>query len=172
MAMFMKSPCRDTNNSVNAQSQGATLSSEIGTAFAATFFSVITLTQLLFQKKASYHDVKIAACFAHYRPSPGNILNQHFAEQEHGKITERCANFNVLEPYVALSIYPLETVANFRYLLGRILTIRDNDWAAARSNLQKAIKRWATISRVLIRESASPRISAFFYKATIQTILG
>jgi hypothetical protein len=65
---------------------------------------------------------------------------------------------------------PLETVANFRYL-GRILTIRDNDWAAARSNLQKAIKRWATISRVLIRESASPRISAFFYKATIQTIL-
>jgi hypothetical protein len=33
---------------------------------------------------------------------------------------------------------PLETVANFPYL-GRILSIRDNDWAAARSNLQKSI---------------------------------
>jgi hypothetical protein len=89
---------------VNAQSQDATPSSEIGTAYAATFFSVIILTQLLFQKKASYHDVRIAACFAHYRPSPENILDQHFAEKEHGGITERCASFNLLEPYVALSI--------------------------------------------------------------------
>jgi hypothetical protein len=64
----------------------------------------------------------------------------------------------------------LETVTNFQYL-GRTLTIRDNDWTAARSNLQKAIKQWAMISRVLIRESASPRISVLFYKATIQTIL-
>jgi hypothetical protein len=65
---------------------------------------------------------------------------------------------------------PLETVTNFRYL-GQISMTRDNDWAAARLNLQKAIKRWAMISRVLTRESASPRISVLFYKATIQTVL-
>jgi hypothetical protein len=65
---------------------------------------------------------------------------------------------------------PIETVTKFKYL-GRILTSRDNDWEAARCNLKKAKQRWATISRVLIREAASPKISALFYKATIQTVL-
>jgi hypothetical protein len=60
-------------------------------------------------------------------------------------------------------------VNTFRYL-GRILTYRDSDWLAARSNLTKAKQRWGTISRVLARESASPRVSAIFYKAAIQTI--
>jgi hypothetical protein len=65
---------------------------------------------------------------------------------------------------------PIETVTTFRYL-GRIITSRDNDWEAARRNLHKAKERWALISRILMRESATPRISALFYKATIQTIL-
>jgi hypothetical protein len=66
---------------------------------------------------------------------------------------------------------PIETVADFHYLR-RILTSHDNDWAAARWNLKKAKQWWATISRVLAHESASPRISALFYKAnTIQTVL-
>jgi hypothetical protein len=66
---------------------------------------------------------------------------------------------------------PLETVTNFWYL-GRIWTLRDNDWAATWSNLQKVIKWWAMISHVLICKSASPRISALFYKAPmIQTVL-
>jgi hypothetical protein len=65
---------------------------------------------------------------------------------------------------------PIETVTTFKYL-GRILTSRDNDWEAAYRNLKKAKQRWATISRILARESASPRISALFYKAVIQTVL-
>jgi hypothetical protein len=64
----------------------------------------------------------------------------------------------------------IEMVHEFRYL-GRPLTANDNDWAALMWNLGKARKRWAMISRVLAREGASPRISAMFYKATIQTIL-
>jgi exonuclease III len=65
---------------------------------------------------------------------------------------------------------PIETVTAFRYL-GRVITSRDNDWEAARRNLHKAKERWASISRILMRESATPRISALFYKATIMTIL-
>jgi hypothetical protein len=65
---------------------------------------------------------------------------------------------------------PIETITNFRYL-GRPLTSNDSNWAAARYNLTRARQRWALIARVLSRESASPRISAIFYKATIQTVL-
>jgi hypothetical protein len=65
---------------------------------------------------------------------------------------------------------PIETVTTFRYL-GRILTSSDSDWAAARSNLTKSRQRWTNISRILARESATSRISALFYKATIQTVL-
>jgi hypothetical protein len=65
---------------------------------------------------------------------------------------------------------PIETVPNFCYL-GRILTSRDDDWMAARTNLHKARDRWKLISRVLTHDSASPRISALFNKATVQTVL-
>jgi hypothetical protein len=64
----------------------------------------------------------------------------------------------------------IETVTDFQYL-GRTITSRDSDWMAARRNLHKARQRWMCISRVLARESATPRISALFYKATIQTVL-
>jgi hypothetical protein len=66
---------------------------------------------------------------------------------------------------------PIKTVNNFSYL-GHIITSQDTDWAAAPKNLQKARQqRWTMISRILMREKASPRISALFYKATIQTVL-
>jgi hypothetical protein len=65
---------------------------------------------------------------------------------------------------------PIETVTNFNYL-GHIVTSQDNDWAAARRNLQKSRQRWTMISGILTRETASPRILALFYKATIQTVL-
>jgi hypothetical protein len=65
---------------------------------------------------------------------------------------------------------PIEMVTTFKYL-GRILTSRDNDWEAAYWHMKKAKQRWATISRVLACESASPRVSALFYKAVIQTVL-
>jgi hypothetical protein len=65
---------------------------------------------------------------------------------------------------------PIETLTSFQYL-GRIITSMDSDWEAARFNLNKARNRWMTISRVLARASAFPRISALFYKATVQTVL-
>jgi hypothetical protein len=64
----------------------------------------------------------------------------------------------------------IETVSNFCYL-GRTITSQDNDQQAARENLQKARQRWTMIARVLARENATPRISAMFYKATIETVL-
>jgi hypothetical protein len=65
---------------------------------------------------------------------------------------------------------PIETLTSFQYL-GRIITSMDSDWEAARFNLNKARNQWMTISQVLARASASPRISALFYKATVQTVL-
>jgi hypothetical protein len=61
-------------------------------------------------------------------------------------------------------------VQEFRYL-GHPLSANDNDWAAPMWNLGKARKCWAMISRVLASEGASPKISAMFYKTTIQTVL-
>jgi hypothetical protein len=65
---------------------------------------------------------------------------------------------------------PLRQWQNFCYL-GRILTSIDSNWTATRENLRKAQRWWTLISCILTRESASPRISATFYKATIQTLL-
>ena len=38
-------------------------------------------------------------------------------------------------------------------------------------NLRKARKRWAMVSRLLAREGASPKVSASFYKAIVQSTL-
>ncbi|KAL7524453.1 hypothetical protein ACHAXR_000579 [Thalassiosira sp. AJA248-18] len=64
----------------------------------------------------------------------------------------------------------LERVEVFKYL-GRLLTYDDNDVQAVRSNLKKARKCWARISRVLRAENASPRVCGMFYKATVQAVL-
>jgi hypothetical protein len=65
---------------------------------------------------------------------------------------------------------PPESVSNFLYL-GRQLSSTDDDWPDVVKNLAKARKRWATISRVLIRDGATPRISAMFYTANVQSVL-
>ncbi|KAL7523456.1 hypothetical protein ACHAXR_000188, partial [Thalassiosira sp. AJA248-18] len=64
----------------------------------------------------------------------------------------------------------LERVEVFKYL-GRLLTYEGNDIQAVRSNLMKARKCWARISRVLRAENASPRVCGMFYKATVQAVL-
>lgn len=38
-------------------------------------------------------------------------------------------------------------------------------------NINKARGRWAQVSRVLTREGASPKVSGFFYKAIVQSVL-
>jgi hypothetical protein len=65
---------------------------------------------------------------------------------------------------------PLELVRAFLYL-GCKLSSSDDDWLDVIKNLAKAWQRWARISRVLTCEGSTPRVSAVFYKAVIQTVL-
>jgi hypothetical protein len=65
---------------------------------------------------------------------------------------------------------PLDSERWFVYL-GRLLSADDDDWPAVLRNMVKAWQRWAYISRILRREGATPRISAMFYKAVVQTVL-
>jgi hypothetical protein len=55
--------------------------------------------------------------------------------------------------------------------LGRLLSSDDDDWPAVLRNMAKTRQRWAYISRILRREGATPRISAMFNKAVVQTVL-
>ena len=64
----------------------------------------------------------------------------------------------------------LGTVDIFKYL-GRMLSSLDSDWPAVHRNLSRARQRWGSVSRVLAREGANPRISGMFYKAVVQTVL-
>jgi hypothetical protein len=65
---------------------------------------------------------------------------------------------------------PLESVSKVLYL-GRLLSSTDDDWPDVVKNLVKARRQWDTISRVLIRDGATPRISAIFYKVVVQSVL-
>ena len=64
----------------------------------------------------------------------------------------------------------LEMVDVFKYL-GRLIAMDDIDNQAIRSNMRKARKSWARVSRVLRADNASPRVCAMFYKATVQAVL-
>ncbi len=64
----------------------------------------------------------------------------------------------------------LERVEVFRYL-GRLLSQDDDDIQAVRSQLRKVRGTWARIGQVLRKENASPRVSAKFYKAIVQSVL-
>ena len=64
----------------------------------------------------------------------------------------------------------LGKVNEFRYL-GRILTERDSDWPALLRNLKRARQRWGRLSRLLVREGASPKVSGKFYLAIVQSVL-
>jgi hypothetical protein len=51
------------------------------------------------------------------------------------------------------------------------LSADDDDWPVVLRNMAKAWQRWAYISRILRWEGATPRISAMFCKAVVQTVL-
>ena len=70
------------------------------------------------------------------------------------------------------SVYgtPLESVRTFKYL-GRILSYDNKDWPAVIGNIRKARAKWAMVRRVLTRDGATPRVSGFFYKAVVQSVL-
>ena len=56
-------------------------------------------------------------------------------------------------------------------LLGRPIMADDSDWMAIQSNIKKTRARFAQIEPLLMRDGATMRISAYFYKATCQAIL-
>lgn len=64
----------------------------------------------------------------------------------------------------------MERMEVFKYL-GRMLAYDDNDTQAMQSNLKKARRCWAWISRVLRVENATPRVCGIFYKATVMAVL-
>ena len=64
----------------------------------------------------------------------------------------------------------LERVEVFKYL-GRLISFDDTDVQAVASNLMKARKSWARVSKVLRAENAAPRVCGLFFKATVQAIL-
>jgi hypothetical protein len=64
----------------------------------------------------------------------------------------------------------IDSVDVFRYL-GRPMSADDSDWPAVQYNITKARARWAQVSRVLVRDGATPKISALFYKAVCMSVL-
>ena len=87
--------------------------------------------------------------------------------------TKRVAANNLrrqMEVVITVGGVPLETVQIYKYL-GRLLACNDDDWPAIHMNLKKARSRWASLSRVLVREGSTPRISGLFYKAVVQAVL-
>ena len=65
---------------------------------------------------------------------------------------------------------PLESMDCFKFL-GCIVTVNDSDAPAVMSNLHKACRWWAQVSRILTCEGATPKVSAMFYKAVVQSVL-
>ena len=61
-------------------------------------------------------------------------------------------------------------VPSFKYL-GRVLLASDNDWPAVIRNLTKARAVWRRMARILIREGERTRVSGFFFKAIVWSVL-
>ena len=96
-----------------------------------------------------------------------------FCRQGERRKAQRCAAADARQcKEVVFSAYgtPLDSVQDFTYL-GRVLSHDDRDDLAMYRNLKKAKSRWGLVRRVLTREGASPRVSAMFYKAVVQTVL-
>ena len=64
----------------------------------------------------------------------------------------------------------IEVVTEFGYL-GKVLTATDDDWPAVAGNIQKARVSWGSLTRVLGREGADPKVSRSFYTAVTQQVL-
>ena len=64
---------------------------------------------------------------------------------------------------------PLETVAYFKYL-GRVIYAVDEDCLSVIRNMVNAWVFWRRMTRILSREGVRPRVSGFFFKASIQSV--
>ena len=65
---------------------------------------------------------------------------------------------------------PLEMMNLFRYL-GRVISAADNDWLVVVRTLSRTRAMWRNMARILSREGASLRVSGFFFKAIVQSVL-
>jgi hypothetical protein len=79
-------------------------------------------------------------------------------------------NLQGAETRFSVSDVELETVDCFRYL-GRPIVADGNDWPAVVYNINRARARWTQVSRVLSRQGADPKVSGYFYKAVVQSVL-
>ena len=64
----------------------------------------------------------------------------------------------------------VEDVADFKYL-GRWLSDNDSDLKAIRSNIKKAQAKWASLSRLFVRQGANVKMMAQFYLTVVQNVL-
>ena len=65
---------------------------------------------------------------------------------------------------------PMDMVMPFNYL-GRILTMMDYYWKEVIVNLQKELRNWSCLSRILGCEGADDRMSGRLYLSIVQVIL-
>ena len=72
----------------------------------------------------------------------------------------------------AFSAYglPLEMATYFKYL-GRVISGAGDDWPTLVRNLEKARAVWQQLTRILIREGATPQVSEFFIKDVVQAVM-
>ena len=61
-------------------------------------------------------------------------------------------------------------VISFRNL-GRVISAEDKDWPAVFRNSEKVRVVWRRMVRILSREGAEPRVSRFFFKSMVQSVL-
>ena len=61
-------------------------------------------------------------------------------------------------------------VTSFKYL-GRVLSVAGDDWLMVVQNIVKVQTVWCRVSKILIREGVRPRVSGFFFKSVIQSVL-
>ena len=61
-------------------------------------------------------------------------------------------------------------VTSFRYL-GRVILVADKNWPSMIRNLAKAQVVWRRMMRIRSREGAKTRVSGFFFKAVVQSVL-
>ena len=90
------------------------------------------------------------------------LCREGWAKKKQHEAAE-AARVALQKPFMAYG-EDLERVEVFRYL-GRLLAYDDNDSQAMRSNLKKAHKSWAQVSRVLRAENAAPKVCGVFLQS-------
>ena len=66
--------------------------------------------------------------------------------------------------------HPLDMVTSFKYL-GQVISAADDNWLAVVINLAKAQALWRRLTRIISREEAALRVSKFFFKLVVQSVL-